>query len=253
MVFAFLQHRAARLDALHWVDNLDWGGLPVVEVSVHTSLESPAGPWEHQADWALDRDEEGRASLALPEAPRARYLRLVVDEPAVPEGERRASWRIPEALQAFEADALGSGRSILGHWGLDTPRGPLEAEQGEAVGSRGVEDPDSQADSPWPLGDSVVGWVAEPGDSRHYVLSLAAPDNTLALEFEEPARDRLRVSLHGPQGESVPLEWSWRAGGPRAEGAVDVPPGDYRLNGTEPPRSHLFLSGGSGSVVSHQA
>src|SRR5690554_7313636 len=141
MVFAFLQHRAARLDALHWVDNLDWGGLPVVEVSVHTSLESPAGPWEHQADWALDRDEEGRAILALPEAPRARYLRLVFDEPAVPEGERRASWRIPEALQAFEADALGSGRSILGHWGLDTPRGRWKQNRVRRSGRVGSRTP----------------------------------------------------------------------------------------------------------------
>ncbi|MFY0990529.1 VWA domain-containing protein [Halomonas sp. C05BenzN] len=252
MVFAFLQHRAARLDALHWVDNLDWDGLPVEEVAVHTSLESPVGPWEHQADWALDRDEAGRAILALPEAPRARYLRLVFDEPAVPEGERRASWRIPEALQAFEADTLGSGRSILGHWGLDTPRGPLEAQQGAPFRSRGVEDPDSQADSPWPLGDSVVGRVAEPGDSRHYTLSLSAPDNTLAFEFEEPSRDRLSVSLHGPQGEPVPLEWSWRAGGRRQAEAVDIPPGEYRLTVTEPPRSIVFLWDGSGSVSSHQ-
>jgi Mg-chelatase subunit ChlD len=252
MVFAFLQHRAARLEELRWIENLDWSGLPVEEVAVYTATESPVGPWEHQADWTLERDDAGRATLALPEAPRTRYLRLVFDEPEVPEGERRARWRIPEALQAFEADALDSGRSILGHWGLDTPRGPLEAQQGESVRMREIDDVDSHAEAPYPLDEQVVGRVAEPGDSRHYSLTLEAPDNTLAFELEEPARDRLSVTLYGPQDEVVPLDWSPAGTGGRRAEAVDLPPGDYRLAVTEPPRAVVFLWDGSGSIGDHQ-
>ncbi|WP_176475807.1 vWA domain-containing protein [Halomonas salipaludis] len=253
MVFAFLQHRAARIDELRWIENLDWDGLPVEEVSVYTSLESPVGPWEHQADWALARDGEGAASLSLAETPRARYLRLAFDEPDIPEGERRASWRIPEVLQAIEADALGSGRSILGHWGLDSPRGLLEAEQERAqVQVREVEDADSHTEAPYALTDGVVGRVVEPGDTRHYALTLDAPDNTLAFELEEPARDRLRATLHDPQGDVVPLDWSSAGAGRRHAEAVDIPQGEYRLTVTEPPRSIVFLWDGSGSLSSHQ-
>ncbi|EWH03978.1 hypothetical protein [Halomonas sp. BC04] len=253
MVFAFLQQRAARVDELRWIENLDWDGLPLEAVAVYSAMESPVGPWEHQADWRLSRDDEGVSTLALTDAPRARYLRLVFDEPAIPDGERRASWRIPAALKAIEADALGSGRSILGHWGLDSPRGPLEAEQEAGqVQARQVEDPDSHAEAPYPLMERVVGRVEEPGDTRHYALTLEAPDNTLAFELDEPARDRLRATLHGPQGEAVPLEWSPAGSGRRQAEAVDVPEGEYRLTVTEPPRSIVFLWDGSGSLSNHQ-
>ncbi|MBD3894791.1 VWA domain-containing protein [Halomonas sp. ML-15] len=253
MVFAFLQQRAARVDELRWIENLDWDGLPVEEVAVYSAMESPVGPWEHQADWRLSRDDEGLATLALSDAPQARYLRLVFDEPDTPEGERRASWRIPEALQAIEADALGSGRSILGHWGLDGPRGPLEAEQDAGqVQAREVEDADSHAEAPYALTERVVGRVEEPEDTRHYALTLEAPDNTLAFELDEPARDRLRATLHDPQGDAVPLDWSPAGGGRRQAEAVGVAEGEYRLTVTEPPRSIVFLWDGSGSLSNHQ-
>ena len=252
MVFAFLQHRAAQLDELRWIENLDWDGLPVDEVTVYSTLESPVGPWEHQADWSLSRDDEGVATLALSDAPRMRYLRLVFDEPAVPEGERSASWRIPEALQAFEAEALGSGRSILGHWGLDSPRGPLEAQQGGQDQVREVEDSDSHAESPYALTDRVVGRVEEPGDTRHYRVSLEAPNNTLALELEEPARDRLVATLRNADGATIPLDWSSSTGGQRQAEAVDIPEGEYHLTVSEPPRSIVFLWDGSGSLSNHQ-
>ncbi|SDL99682.1 von Willebrand factor type A domain-containing protein [Franzmannia pantelleriensis] len=253
MVFAFLQQRAARIDELRWIENLDWDGLPVEEVAVYSAMESPVGPWKHQADWSLSRDAEGVATLVLSDAPQVRYLRLVFDEPAVPEDERRASWRIPEALQALEADALGSGRSILGHWGLDSPRGPREAEQQDGqVQAPEVEDLDSHAEAPYALAERVVGRVDEPGDTRHYTLTLEAPDNTLAFELEEPARDRLRATLHGPQGEIVPLDWSAAGSGRRQAEAVDIPQGEYRLTVTEPPRSIVFLWDGSGSLSTHQ-
>lgn len=253
MVFAFLQQRAARIDELHWIENLDWDGLPVEQVKVYTATESPVGPWHAQADWALERDADGVAKLVLDEAPWARYVRLVFDEPDIPEGERRASWRIPQTLQVFEAETLGSGRSVLGHWGLDHSRGPLENQQPVSDQAlRQVEDEASHADAPWKLHERVTGRVKEPGDARHYRLELPQGDNTLALRLQESQRGRLQATLLDPDGREVALGWRDDDSGQRLAEVVGLIPGEYQLSVTEPPRSVVFAWDGSGSVASHQ-
>lgn len=254
MVFAFLHQRAARLEELQWVENLDWAGQPVERVKVYTATESPVGPWQEQADWTLERDDEGVASLKLIESPRARYVRLVFDEPDLPEGERRASWRIPEALRAYEADSLESGRSVLGHWGMDHSRGPLETEQPAAELSLvNVDDTHSHADAPLTLESHITGRVEEPGDTRHYRINLEEGDNTLAFVLQESQRGRLQASLTNPEGAEVALNWRDIEGSQRHAEAVDLAPGAYHLTVAEPPRSVVFLWDGSGSVASHQS
>lgn len=253
MVFAFLHQRAARIGELQWVENLDWEGLPVTGAKVYTATESPVGPWQEQADWTFERDGQGVASLALPESPRARYVRLVFDEPEIPEGERRASWRIPEALRAYEADSLGSGRSVLGHWGMDHSRGPLEAGQPPSELSLvEVEDTHSHADAPLLVERRITGRVEEPGDTRHYRVDLAEGDNTLAFALQESQRGRLQASLSDPEGSEVALNWRDAESGKRHAEAGDLTPGTYQLTVAEPPRSVVFLWDGSGSVSSHQ-
>jgi len=253
MVFAFLHHRAARLDELQWVENLDWDGQPVTGAKVYTATESPVGPWQEQADWTFERDGQGVASLELPESPRARYVRLVFDEPEIPEGERRASWRIPEALRAYEADSLGSGRSILGHWGMDHSRGPLEAERSiTELALTAVEDIDSHAGRPLTLTSRITGRVEEPGDTRHYRIDLDEGDNTLAFALQESQRGRLKATLTDPEGNEVALNWRDTEGDKRHAEAVDLAPGTYQLTVAEPPRSVAFLWDGSGSVANHQ-
>ncbi|WP_181872852.1 VWA domain-containing protein [Billgrantia montanilacus] len=253
MVFAFLHQRAARIDELEWIENLDWEGQPVEQVSVYTATESPVGPWEHQADWNLARDDEGVASLPLPASPRVRYLRLVFDEPEEGEGRRENTWRPPEALRAYEADSLGSGRSILGHWGMDHSRGPLEAERSTTeLALAAVEDTDSHAGRPLTLTSRITGRVEEPGDSRHYRIDLEEGDNTLAFALQESLRGRLKASLTDPEGGEVPLAWRDGQGGQRFAEALDLVPGTYRLTMAEPPRSVVFLWDGSGSVAKHQ-
>lgn len=253
MVFAFLQQRAARIDRLRWEENLEWAGLPVERARVYTATESPVGPWQLQTEWLLERDADGVAELVLEKMPRARYLRLAFDEPEAGEGRDERNWRIPAKLAAFEADTLGSGRSILGHWGMDHSRGPLEAARGiEAQPLHRVEDDHSQADAPWELRERVTGRVEEPGDTRHYQLLLAEGDNTLSLALEESQRGRLQVMLHDPEGQKVALRWRDQEGIQRIAEALDLVPGEYHLSVAEPPRSVVFLWDGSGSVASHQ-
>lgn len=255
MVFAFLLQRAARIGELQWQEDLDWTGTPVEHIQVHTSTESPVGPWEHQGAWTLERDDTGMASLVLPETPRARFLRLVVEEPEVEEGQHinRARWRFPRAVAAFEAETLGSGDSILGHWGLDHSRGPLEANRAPAIGvGDDVQDTSSQAGSSLVLEHRITGRVQEPGDSRHYRVTLEEGDNTLNLTLEDSQHGRLQGVLVDPGGEPVALNWKDDASGIRRAEAMDLLPGDYELAIVEPPRSVIFMWDGSGSVASYQ-
>ncbi|WP_433924326.1 vWA domain-containing protein [Vreelandella sp. 21] len=253
MVFAFLHQRAARIDELQWIENLDWEGQPVERVRVYTATESPVGPWERQADWTLERDAEGVANLPLPDSPRVRYLRLVFDEPEEGEGRRENTWRIPERLSAYEADSLGNRRSVLGHWGMDHSRGPLEAEQPPVELSLiDVEDAHSHVDAPLMLERRVTGRVEEPRDARHYRVDLEEGDNTLAFALQESLRGRLQASLTDHEGTEVPLAWQYGEGGQRFAEVVDLAPGTYRLVVAEPPRSVAILWDGSGSVASHQ-
>ena len=253
MVFAFLQQRAARIERLRWEENLEWAGLPVERARVYTATESPVGPWQLQAEWLLERDADGVAELLLEEMPQARYLRLVFDEPEAGESRDERNWRIPAKLAVFEAETLGSGRSILGHWGMDHSRGPLEAARATKTQTlHRVEDDHSQADAPWELRGQVTGRVEEPGDTRHYQLLLAEGDNTLSLALEESQHGRLQVTLRDPEEQEVALSWRDQEGSQRIAKAVDLAPGEYHLSVAEPPRSVVFLWDGSGSVASHQ-
>src|SRR5690554_5968769 len=120
---------------------------------------------------------------------------------STPNDEEPASWRIPEALRAYEADSLGSGRSILGHWGMDHSRGPLEAERSiTELALTAVEDIDSHAGRPLTLTSRITGRVEEPGDTRHYRIDLDEGDNTLAFALQESQRGRLKATLTDPEG-----------------------------------------------------
>ncbi len=252
MVFGFLNQRAARIDELRWIDDLDWQGIPVERVRVYTSTEGPVGPWRQQASWKLERDAEGVARLDLADAPWARYLRLLFDEPADPE-QHDSRWRIPAGLQAIEASDLASGESILAYWGLDHNRGPFEAHlKGEAAE---LEDGSFEAlaglETP-PAGERLgEGRFEAPGESEAYSIHLEEGNNSLSLFLAETLRGRLSATLTDPKGEEVALEWRTEPGGRRAE-ALGLTPGEYRLTLAEPPRSIVFIWDGSGSVGRHQ-
>lgn len=115
-----------------------------------------------------------------------------------------------------------------------------------------VEDTNSHAGEPMTLASRITGRVEEPRDTRHYRIDLDEGDNTLAFALQESLRGRLQASLTDPEGNEVPLTWRDGEGGQRFAEAVDLPPGAYRLEVAEPPRSVVFLWDGSGSVARHQ-
>ncbi|WP_444984642.1 hypothetical protein [Halomonas mongoliensis] len=251
LVFGFHQQRAARLERLAWQDDDEWEGLLVDNVRVYTATESPVGPWERQADWRLERDDDLRAELTFDEPVWARYLRLEILEPDA-EDERSPRWRRPAQLSAFEADPLGSGESILGYWGQDEQAGPFERALAEPDLPAEVEDTTSSPDAPWALEARISARVHEPGDTRSYRLQVADGENTLAVRLREGLHGRLESRLEGPDGETLVLDWTRQAGGWREGVAIDIAPGDYRLDVTEPRRAIAFLWDASGSLSHHQ-
>ncbi|WP_376692405.1 vWA domain-containing protein [Wenzhouxiangella sp. EGI_FJ10409] len=245
VAFGFLQQRTARLDYLVWEDDPDRRGELIERVQVLTSTESPVGPWDDHGEWLLERNDAMRAHFEFPEPVRARYLRLIIDEP---DGEGVIFWRVPRHIAAFEADALGSGTSALAYWGMDDQHGPWEPET-EALTA--VDDLDSSPDAPRSLETRVTAELAEPGDVRSYRVRLDAPDNTLSFTLDENTSGRLRARLVGADNEPIEVEFSGRDG-LREANLVDLAPGDYRLDVEMPPRSIVFMWDGSGSVSAHQ-
>lgn len=253
MVLGFLQQRAAMLNELHWVDNPDWQGLPVENVEVFTSVSSPAGPWQSHGLWSLERDTHNVAKWKFQPAVRARYIRLQFSEPEAPEREIRSSWRIPQGLRAIEAETLAGRASVLGYWGQDHSQGPMEAQQGSLeVSVLSVQDSDSTADGAYSLIGSVTGRVAEPGDSRHYRITLEDGNNTLQIELTESHSGRLLSTLSGPDEQGIDLEWQTMDDGRRVAVVSGLEPGEYQLGLEEAPRSVVFVWDGSASLSHHQ-
>jgi len=247
VAFGFLQHRTARLETLVWIDDPDHEGELIEDLRVYTSTESPVGPWTDHGTWHLQRDDTLRAVFEFaPSAAQARYLRFVFSEPQA--GDSR-NWRVPGDIRAYEADALGSGRSALAYWGMDDQHGPWEPE---AQGLAAVEDRSSSPAHPRPLDARITAELAEPGDVRSYRITLAEPDNTFQISLDEGMTGRLRARLVDDHGVAVPLDFRNRDGHRRAD-VVDLAAGEYRLDVEMPPRSIAFLWDGSGSVASHQA
>lgn len=258
LVFGFLQHRAARLSALHWIEATENSGVSVQQLRVSAATRSPVGPWRELGTWELERDESGKASLPFDDPVRARYLKLEVVEPEPDEETGENHWRLPGAIEAIEADTLASGQSILGHWGMDDDYGPMEAaavpdgDEQDPAPSGGPVDTDSHPDAPLSLEAQIDGRVMEPGDRRSYQLELAEPDNTLDLVLEESVHGRLRSDLIDADENVIPVDWASGDDGKRHARVTGLSPGSYRLDVIEPPRSVVFIWDGSGSVASHQ-
>jgi len=246
VVFGFLQHRVARLERLVWEEDPDHEGALVERVRVYTSTESPVGPWVDHGHWPLERNDDLQAGFKFDgKPPRARYLRLVFAEP---ESDEHRYWRMPVNIRAIEADALGSGRSALAHWGMDDQNGPWEPD---AVAPRPVDDRRSGPADPWILDGPVLAELAEPGDVRSYRVVLNDPDNTLQIVIDEGRSGRLRARLVDDADQEIELDLTSRDGKREAR-VVGLEPGHYRLDVEMPPRSIAFLWDGSGSVAAHQ-
>ena len=111
-VLGFQHERAARITRLEWQDTPDSGNRRPQQVAVAASVEGPNGPWLPLADWVLQRDANGLATLELGTPVWARYLRF-----SMPGDARGGRWQLAETLRVFEQAQDADYRSILAEWG----------------------------------------------------------------------------------------------------------------------------------------
>ncbi len=248
VVFAMHQHRAARIEEITWRDNLDWDGLLIESVRIDTATQSPVGPWAEQATWALDRDDDGLARLRFAEPVWARYVRLVIELPEPGPDSEDSDWRLPLAIEAFEADSLSSRSSILGYWGHYRDSGPFERQSEKPVPVASIDDSSSSPENPRPLDGTIRAQMAQPGDVRSFALTLDSPDNTLEFVLEESMSERLLLTLYDGDGSEVPVSWRSDEAGRRVGESTDRASGNYRLDVEEPPRSIMYMWDESTSV-----
>ncbi|MGY6628399.1 MAG: VWA domain-containing protein [Oceanicaulis sp.] len=237
IVVGFNQQRIALLDALEWRTGAAQRQNGPASITVSVSTTSPLGPWSASQTLALNGGE-GRLDFDEPVA--ARYVRFQFQAAG-------RQFTVPEHVAAYEADGLGSGRSILGHWGWYTHRGPWEVEP-EAL--YGDIDTASTPAAPIRLGDGRRGRLQAVGDVRAYTVTVPEGENTLEIALSENVSERAAVRLYGPGGEAV-IEWE-RDGADRRGVAAGLAPGEHRIELEEPVRSIAIVWDGSGSLMEHR-
>jgi hypothetical protein len=249
-VVGFRDDRAAQFTRLEWVESSD--STPegaFSDVAVDVSLSSPVGPWEHLADWHLERDAAGTAALALPEPSWARFVRFTATGPE--QGVR--SMFPPDTLRILERPSGDGYRSAVGEWGQYRKEAVYEWQQGgadgAATGQTGPDPADSDSrDAPRPLasGDVVEGTVAVAEDEDWFTITVPDGQNHLSLRLEGDPTLAYRYELTTAAGD--PVAYDERSDGDAVVLDAYVDPGEYTLHLAEPKRSVVFAWDTSGSV-----
>ena len=206
-VVGFRDDRAAQFTRLEWVESSDSTSEGAFsDVAVDVSLSSPVGPWEHLADWHLERDAAGTAALALPEPSWARFVRFTATGPE--QGVR--SMFPPDTLRILERPSGDGYRSAVGEWGQYRKEAVYEWQQGgadgAATGQTGPDAADSDSrDAPRPLasGDVVEGTVAVAEDEDWFTITVPDGQNHLSLRLEGDPTLAYNYALTSAAGDAV--------------------------------------------------
>ncbi len=249
-VVGFRDDRAAQFTRLEWVESSDSTSEGAFsDVAVDVSLSSPVGPWEHLADWHLERDAAGTAALALPEPSWARFVRFTATGPE--QGVR--SMFPPDTLRILERPSGDGYRSAVGEWGQYRKEAVYEWQQGgadgAATGQTGPDAADSDSrDAPRPLasGDVVEGTVAVAEDEDWFTITVPDGQNHLSLRLEGDPTLAYNYALTSAAGDAV--AYDERHDGDAVVLDAYVDPGEYTLHLAEPKRSVIFAWDTSGSV-----
>jgi len=247
-VFAFHQNRAARIARIDWLypDTLDESSTTFQTVSLSVSLNSPAGPWLPIGKLDLS-GAVSEASLTLPDAPWARFVRLSAEKP--PEGY---SAYAPGLIRIWERPGGDDYTSVLTEWGSIGPKAFYELATGlhpepglVAVGN------DSRASAAeLPIGEAARGQVSLGTQTHWYRLIMPEGTNTLNLTLNGDPTVRTVLSLEDEAGTQIRLrrvDQQERLDEHRFEAVVDAGATVW-LAVSEPPRNVVFAWDTSASV-----
>jgi hypothetical protein len=234
-VVGFHHNRAARIERVVW-NNSAGNNVPVEQLAVSVSLESPVGPWQPVATWARATDGD---VLVFDSPVWARFVRFVVS----PADERRVV-DLPETLEIREAPTGPEYRSVLSEWGFlsrpayyeSTLPLPARAELTQRGNESRNTPADLRPDTP------EAGRVKRRDQSQWYRPVLPEGHNTmtLALTGDPTVRTELELTRGGEPISLRRLDYLSRPS--RVVYEAYLEPGDVPLlEVREPPRNVMFL------------
>ncbi len=255
-VVGFHDGRAAQVTRIEWQDKLDTGsrnGAPFPGATVEVSLTGGAGPWAPLADWTLQRDAGGLATLQLAEPAWARYLKFTAAKVDGDDGEPGRYFSPPDVLRVFERAPDDEYRSALGEWGAMSRDAIYEYLNPVTVGR---ELPDAgndtlQSATPLRSGEQVSGAVEVAVDEDWYRLTIPAGQNFLELTLAGDPQIFYLYELVDASGNQVGFDERFE--GDDVVLSLFADPGDYYLHLWEPKRTVVFSWDTSGSVSPYQA
>jgi hypothetical protein len=247
-VIGFHHDRAARIARLEWtpVAQVRQGTVPVNEVEISVSLESPAGPWQSIGSW---RPESSAAqhSFTLPADTWARFVRFTV-----PASDKTRQYRLPAAIGAWEIPTSADYFSILGEWGLNGRAASYELARGLPARADKTQRTNLTSDTAALLldGQRQTGEVEIGGDEHWYAYRFTPERNSVLLGLAGDPTVQAALDVHGADGGRLPAlrrpdldkpaEMFWEVTGRPGETAL--------VRVYEPPRNVLFLWDTSASV-----
>jgi hypothetical protein len=248
-VIGFHQSRAAQ------ITSVEWRYPPAIEdarksydrVTVAAALASPVGPWTPLGEMDLGGGQTV-ATLELPQAAWARYLRLTA--------HRRADGSDPTEpglIRVRERPTDADYRSVLTEWGNLGSRGYYEQQAGlpPEPGLTATGNESRATAAPLAIGTLAQGEVTLRAATRQwYRVSVPAGHNTLSVDLTGDPTVRTVVSLENAAGDAVPLRPidAERLPSRHRFEAVVEPGSNVWLNVTEPPRNVIFSWDTSASV-----
>ncbi|MBA2246491.1 MAG: VWA domain-containing protein [Chloroflexia bacterium] len=254
-IAGFHHNRAAQITSLAWIDPpASDPALRFDRVTVEVSTGSPTGPWLPLAEWPLERDASGVATLDLAQPAWARFVRFTGvttnEAPATPESVPMSlEWQLPDRIEIRELTPDDTYRSILGEWGgfrqeaiheqLTIPEPiPLDADAGnDAAGATLLPLGTRHADTAAVAVDEDWYRVTVPGDSQVLTLSLTG----------EPVLG-VSASLFDAMNNEIPLERQAGTGVEHVFTAIVEPGAAYLLRVTQPPTSVVIAFDTSFSI-----
>ena len=246
VVYGFHHDRAARIAAFEWrnrrVSNKHRPNLH--QITVETSLASPAGPWESIGTFDVSKaDNDGlKQRISLDGAPWARFLKL-----STTDGVLREDQPLPGIYEFADNDDY---RSLLGEWGGPVQKADYELshpKNKDSSWNRILSSKNKPVELDAGQWTESVVWINE-GWEDWFTIDAPSGKEQKSIEVEGDPFVRVAMEAIDINGNPVTLIPLSNAPGKRVWALPPEAKGRYRIHVYEPMRSVVFIWDMSGSM-----